>query len=594
VTLLGAAWHWYGRAAGVAGIGVVAGLARLGGLVGPATVGLAGDSPAGLVAAGLAIGTAALLTGAFARRAFGRQVRPRDPRPAPPPAADVRVAVVGAGFAGLGMAIALARQGIRDFAVLERAGAVGGTWRDNTYPGCACDVPSNLYSYSFSPNPDWSRTFSSQPEIHRYLRRCVDRYDLGRHLLLDHDVRSASWDDDHARWRVETSHGELTARVLVCATGPLSEPSTPHLPGIQGFSGTTFHSAAWKHDHDLTGERVAVIGTGASAAQFIPAIAGRVGALYVFQRSAPWVVPRWDRRRSAATRWLFRSAPAVQRLFREAVYYGRESLMLGLKVDRRLLKLAEWLARWQLRRQVGNPALRAALTPDYTIGCKRLIVSNDFYPALTLPHVELVTAPVAGVGPRGIRTADGVRRPVDTIIFGTGFALAGSAIASRLFGRDGRNLGEEWSRGASAYLGMTVHGYPNLFLLTGPNSLLGHNSAILGVEAQINYVLDALRAMRRDGISDVEVRAKAQRAFTAEVQRKLAGTVWMSGCRSWYLDSAGRNTTLWPEFTWSLRRRTRRFDPEPYLLRPNAGRVRDPQPERLRSGALPARRSPLR
>ncbi|MBF9134455.1 MFS transporter [Plantactinospora sp. S1510] len=561
VAVLGVAWQWYGRPAGVAGIGVVLGVTKFGALVGPAMI---VDS----VSVAIPLGAGTIAAAAFVQQTFGTPL-PGPGGTVPPPAPSsrhVHVVIVGAGFAGLGMAIRLAQQGIRDFVVLDRATDVGGTWRDNTYPGCACDVPSNLYSYSFVPNPDWSRCFSPQPEIHRYLRRCVARYRLAAHLRLGQELRTARWDDGAGHWVIRTGRVELTAGVLICATGPLSEPVTPRLTGVEWFTGTTFHSAAWDHRHDLRGERVAVIGTGASAVQFVPEIVDAVAQLYVFQRTPPWVVPRWDRPRSPLTRRAFRALPALQRLARSVVYWGREALMLGLGVDHRLLKVAEWLARWHLRRQVRDPALRAALTPRYAVGCKRLVVSSDYYPALTRPDVELVTSAVREVGERWIVTADGTRRAVDTIIYGTGFALANTPVAGRLYGRNGRNLAEEWAGGAAAYLGTAVAGFPNLFLLAGPNSVLGHNSVILGVEAQISYVLSALRTMRRRGLAAVEVRPEVQDSYNDGLRTRMWDTVWLSGCRSWYLDAAGRNTTLWPGFTASLRRRTRRFDLSDYHL----------------------------
>lgn len=597
VMALAAAWHWYGRAGGVAGIAVVAGLVKVGGLLGPAAIGATRGVAPALVGVASALAVAAFGAAAAVHRAFGDGPVPSggldaEPTRTPPDRLGsptqptvVDVAVVGAGFAGICMAIALARAGFRNFVVLERASDIGGTWRDNTYPGCACDVPSNLYSYSFAPNPDWRSSFAGQPDIHRYLRHCVDRNGLAGHLRLDHEVTAASWDEARRRWLVETPHGALSARVLVCATGPLSDPSVPHLPGAETFTGTAFHSARWRHRHDLSGRRVAVIGTGASAAQFVPHIVDRVRALYVFQRTAPWVVPRWDRRRSSFARRLFRAVPVVQRAMRTVVYWGRESLMLGLRIDHRLLKVAEWLARWHLRRQVPDPTLRAALTPDYAVGCKRLVVSSDFYPALGRPQVELVTTPIAKVCPRGISTDDGVLRMVDTIIYATGFELANAPIAHRVTGRGRRRLADVWARGAEAYLGVAVHGFPNLFLLTGPNSLLGHNSAILGAEAQVRYVLDALRTMGREGLTDIEVTSDAQSAFVRDVDERMARTVWMSGCRSWYLDAAGRNSTLWPGFTAGLRRRTRRFDPSRFLSgRPGAP---PPRPQRRDRSGIP-------
>ena len=480
----------------------------------------------------------------------------------------VRVAVVGAGFAGLGMAVRLAQEGIDDFLVFERGDDVGGTWRDNTYPGCSCDVPSNLYSFSFAPNPDWSSSFGQQPEIHRYLTDCVDRFGLQPHLRLRHDMLDARWDDTAGRWVLETSRGTVTATVLVCGTGSLSEPSIPAVPGLADFEGAAFHSARWDHSLDLCGARVAVIGTGASAVQFVPEIAPDVAALHLFQRTPPWIMPRVDHTRRPLENRLFRAFPAVQRWLRAASYWGRESTLVALTRPR-LMRVAEVLARVHLRRQVGDPELRAALTPDYTLGCKRVIVSSAFYPALQRPNVELVASPLREVRARSVVAADGTERDVDTIVFGTGFRAADPAVARRLHGRGGRRLASEWAGGAQAYLGTAVAGFPNLFLLVGPNSGPGHNSTLLTIESQVGYVLDALRVMAERDLATVEVRPQAQSAFVADVQQRMAGMVWTTGgCTSWYLDGSGRNTTLWPGSIRRFRRLTRRFDPESYVLRP--------------------------
>lgn len=482
----------------------------------------------------------------------------------------VRVAVVGAGFAGLGMAIRLKQEGIEDFVVLERAGEVGGTWRDNTYPGSSCDVPSALYSFSFAPNPGWSSSFSPQPEIQRYLRGCVGRFGLRRHLRCHHEVLDARWDDDVMRWVIETSRGRLTAMVLVSGTGQLSEPAVPELPGLDRFEGAAFHSARWDHSRELAGARVAVVGTGASAVQFVPEIAEQAAALHVFARTAPWVLPRRNRHRSAAERSAYRAVPGLQRALRATVYWGRECAMIGF-ASPWVMRVAGLAARLHLRRQVPERGLRAALTPDYTMGCKRVLRSSDFYPTLRRRNVELVRGPIREVRPRSIVGADGAERRVDTIIYGTGFAVADPPMARRLRGRDGRLLAEAWSPRAQAYLGTTVAGCPNLFLLLGPNSALGHNSVVLAIESQVEYVLDALRTMDAGGIRSVEVRPEAQAAFVAEVAARTTHTVWTTGgCASWYLDEAGRNTTLWPGFTRRFRRLTRRFDADSYLLRTHA------------------------
>jgi len=494
----------------------------------------------------------------------------------------VRVAVVGAGFAGIGMAIRLRRAGIDDFVVLERAPDLGGTWRDNTYPGCACDVPSHLYSYSFAPNPFWSRSFSPQPEIHRYLRECAERFGIRPHLRYDHDVLEARWSEDDQCWNLDTTAGPWRADVVVGGFGPLSEPLVPDLPGLSTFEGTVFHSARWDHDHDLTGERVAVVGTGASAVQFVPEIQPRVRSLDVYQRTAPWVLPRHDRAIGPVEHRIYATHPLLQRLVRAGIYWGRESFATGFARGGRAMAIPSHLAKRHLERQVPDPALRARLTPDYTIGCKRILLSDDYLPALCQPNVTVVTEGIREVRPRSIVTEDGSERPVSTIILGTGFHVTDVPAARRIIGNGGRRLSEAWQAGMEAYKGTTVAGFPNLFLLVGPNTGLGHTSIVFMIEAQTAYVLDGIRTMDTMGLTSVDVRPEAQRQFNEDLQEKLAPTVWSSGgCRSYYLDAHGKNTTLWPGFTWPYRRLTRHFDPHAYLL---TRRARDGEADRAREG----------
>ncbi|MGH3612144.1 MAG: flavin-containing monooxygenase [Pseudonocardia sp.] len=480
----------------------------------------------------------------------------------------VQVAIIGSGFAGLAMAIQLKRHGATDFVVLERADDVGGAWRDNTYPGCACDVPSTLYSFSFAANPDWTASFSPQGEIHHYLRDCVRRFDLHSHLRLDHEVLEARWDSDRTHWSIETSRGRFTATVLVSATGQLSEPALPPLPGLERFTGTAVHTSRWDHSLDLTGASVAVIGTGASAAQLIPAIANRVAALHVFQRTAAWVLPQHNRLRSGLEHRALRAVPGLQSAVRAALYWGRECALIGF-IHPRIMRAVSLLARLHLRHQVPEAALRAALTPAYALGCKRVVRSSTFYPTLRREHVELVTAEIREVRERSVVTIDGAERQVDTLVFGTGFRAAEMPMTRLIRGRGGRLLAHQWrDTGAQAYLGTTVAGFPNLFLLTGPNSAPAHNSVVLGIETQVGYVLDALRVMRAHELAAVEVRVQVQAAFVRDVQARMARTVWATGgCRSWFLDHAGRNTTVWPWPVARLRRLTRHFDLENYHTR---------------------------
>jgi cation diffusion facilitator CzcD-associated flavoprotein CzcO len=478
----------------------------------------------------------------------------------------VGVAIIGSGFGGLGMAIRLGEAGADDYVILERADDLGGTWRDNSYPGCACDVPSHLYSFSFAPNPRWSRAFSGQQEIWDYLRRCAARYGITPRIRFGTEVFRAGWDADRRRWLIETNRGPLTADALVAAPGALSEPTVPRLPGLDTFAGTAFHSARWEHDHDLTGRRVAVIGTGASAIQFVPEIQPRVDTLYVFQRTPPWVLPRRDRAISGFERRAYRAAPTLQRLARAAIYAGREAFLLNFRHPP-LARVVQRTALNHLRRSVPDPALRAKLVPDYTLGCKRVLLSNDYLPTLTRAGVEVVTEAIHEVRPHGIVTADGRERPVDTIIFGTGFRVTEVPIAERIHDADGRTLAEHWAGSAKAYLGTTVAGFPNLFLLLGPNTGLGHTSVVLMIEAQIAHVLAALRFLRTRGLAALAPRPEVQAAYVADLDTRLAGTVWNSGgCRSWYLDATGRNSTLWPGTTWSFRRRLARLRPTDYEL----------------------------
>jgi len=480
----------------------------------------------------------------------------------------VPVLVIGSGFAGLGTSIALEREGI-DHVVLESADDLGGTWRDNRYPGCKCDVPSHLYSFSFALNPEWSSTYSSQPEIWAYLRRCAERFGVLPRIRFGTRVLEARWVERAQRWRVDTSAGRWTADVVVTATGGLSVPSVPDLPGLDRFAGTVFHSACWDDAHPLDGERVAVIGTGASAIQLVPSIQSRVGRLLLFQRTPAWVLPHGDRPIRDWERSLYRRLPAAQRLVRAGIYWSRELLVLGLCKDRRWMEPVRRLATGHLERQVPDPALREKLRPAFAPGCKRLLVSNDYYPALSNDNVDVVTDAIAEVGDRWIRTADGAEHPVDTIVLATGFRVTDNPTFEHLRGRGGRSLAETWREaGMQAYLGSTVAGFPNLFLVTGPNTGIGHTSLVVMIEAQVRYVLDALRTMRRRDVAEIEVRPEAQEAFNDELQRRMRRTVWNAGgCASWYLDSRGRNTTLWPDFTWRFRRRTRRFDAAAYELR---------------------------
>jgi cation diffusion facilitator CzcD-associated flavoprotein CzcO len=482
------------------------------------------------------------------------------------PPTEVDVAIVGSGFSGLGMAIRMKQQGFDDFVILERAGDIGGTWYHNTYPGCACDVPSHLYSFSFRPNPNWSETYSPQPQIRAYLQACADEFGIRPHLRLNHDVTGAAWDEDGQRWDVETSQGTIRARVVIAGMGPLNEPKFPDIPGLETFQGKTMHSARWDHDYDLTGKRVASIGTGASAIQFVPAIQPEVERLHVFQRTAPWIFPHSNRDVTNFERRLYRALPWAQRLVRAGVYVGREVAVLGFVKNPRLMRIAERLARHHQRSQISDPGLLEKVTPNYTIGCKRILPSNKWYPALCQPNVELVTGGVQEVRPSSVVGPDGVEREVDAIIFGTGFQVTDMPVGKQVRGRGGQLLDDAWRGSPSAHLGATVPGFPNLFLLLGPNTGLGHSSIVYMIESQVAHVMDALRLMRDRDVQTVEVRPDVVERFNERLDVRMEGTVWNSGCASWYVDATGRNSTLWPDWTWRFRQRTARFEPSEYVL----------------------------
>jgi cation diffusion facilitator CzcD-associated flavoprotein CzcO len=475
-----------------------------------------------------------------------------------------RVAIIGSGFAGLGMAIRLKQEGIEDFVVFERAGEVGGTWRENHYPGCCCDVPSHVYSYSFELNPKWERGFAPQAEILAYLKHCAKKYDVRRHIRFDHEVTEAAWDDANRRWNIKTANGnELTSEILVNAGGALSEPKDPDIPGLDGFTGKTFHSARWEHDYDLDGKVVAVIGTGASSIQFVPAIQPRVKKLHLFQRTPPWVIPRFDHQITKVEHALLR-IPGTPALVRGILYWMLETRVVGFRRPR-IMKMADRVARWHLKRQVSSEELRKKLLPDYVMGCKRILISDDYYPSLDNPNVDVVTSGIKEVKTRSIVTEDGTAREVDAIIFGTGFSVTKPPIAKRLRGKDGRTLAEHWETSMQAYKGTTVPGFPNFVMMTGPNTGLGHNSMVFMIESQLNYVMDALRVLKERGATTFEVRREEVERYGDKLAEEMEGTVWTAGhCQSWYLDDTGRNTTLWPSFSWSFRQSTRKFDPDVY------------------------------
>ena len=467
----------------------------------------------------------------------------------------VDVAILGAGFAGLCMAIKLQAAGRRDFVIFEKAARLGGTWRDNTYPGCACDVPAHLYSYSFAQNAHWSRTYAPQPEILAYLEGVAAQHGLHDRIAFETPIADLTWDETARHWRLTAADGRrFTARVVVSAVGALHVPAMPDLPGLERFAGDAFHSARWRHDVDLAGRRVAVIGTGASAVQFIPEIAPHVERLTVYQRTPPWVLPRRDRPVPAVARALFAAVPGLLRAWRAVQYCRREAIGLGLAFKPKLMGRGQKQSARFKERVISDPALRLKLNPFYTLGCKRMLLSDDFYATMTRPHVELITTPIAEVRPQSIVTTDGVERPCDALIFGTGFKAFDASAGLRVVGRGGRSLADDWQRGPEAFMGVAVHGYPNHFLLVGPNSGLGHNSIVFMIEAQVRYVLQCLRWLDERRLEVVEVRADVQRAYNESLEKRFERTVWRSTpgsawqlpCSSWYAPGDGKNTALWP------------------------------------------------
>jgi len=471
------------------------------------------------------------------------------------------IAILGAGAAGLCMGIQLKKAGISSFTIFEKSERLGGTWFDNHYPGAGCDVPSHLYCFSFEPNPNWSRKFSLQPEIRDYLDHCAVKYGLMKHIRFRTEIASASFDERHGVWRLRTTTGEeLCAQVLVSATGQLNRPYVPKLLGLDTFQGTTFHSARWNHDRDLAGARVAVIGNGASAIQFVPCIASVAREVTVFQRSANYVVPRFDRAFKPWEKWIFRNLPLALKLYRASIYWRLEARFFAFFRDSWFSKKLREAALSYLNQSVSDPALAEELTPDYPIGCKRILISDDYYQSLMRPNVELVTESITGVTRRGVVTADGTERASDVIVFATGFETTSFLAPTQLEGLGGRKLAEEWRSGAEAYLGVALSGYPNFFLLYGPNTNLGHNSIIFMIECQVSYVLQCIHRLMRPDLLYLDVRREAMDRYNAEVQGAIEKTAWSAGCHSWYKTESGKVTNNWSGFTVEFWWKTRRPD----------------------------------
>ncbi len=480
-----------------------------------------------------------------------------------------KVVIVGTGFSGLGQAIQLEKAGIRDYVILEKATEVGGTWRDNSYPGCACDVQSHMYSFSYEQNPAWSRSFSPQPEIFEYLKGVADKYRLREKIRFGVELTGAHWDERERRWTATTKDGrEFVAQFLVSGVGGLHIPQVPELPGIAGFKGQTWHSARWNHEYDLRGKRVAVVGTGASAVQFVPKIAPDVAELTLFQRTPPWIMPKPDH---AMPRWaqtLFKRVPGTQRLYRNALYWFLEARAIGFNGHPAIMKAGELIAKRNIAKGIKDSALRKKVTPDYTMGCKRVLISNDYYPALSRPNVDVNTSGIKEVKAHSIVDSTGVEHEVDAIIYGTGFKVTDALEYLDITGVDGRDLAKEWAaEGMQTHKGIAVSGFPNLFFLLGPNTALGHNSVVFMIESQSRYVVDAIKLADSRDAAALDVRPGVQDKFQQEIQDKLVKGVWtQGGCKSWYLDAKGVNRTIWPGFTWRYWLETRKVDPADFEL----------------------------
>jgi cation diffusion facilitator CzcD-associated flavoprotein CzcO len=494
-----------------------------------------------------------------------------------------RVAIAGAGFAGLGMAIQLKRSGIEDFIVLERGPGLGGTWRDNHYPGCACDVPAPLYSYSFAPNPHWSRLYAGSEEIRAYMEECADRFDVRGHLRFNADVTGAHWDEANARWTIFVAGEEaLTADFVVAGPGGLSRPAYPDIPGLEGFTGALFHTAQWDHNVVLQGKRVGVIGTGASAIQVIPQVAKQAAHVTVFQRTPPWVVPKLDRRISRFEQALYARVPIMQKLLRGLIFTITEGVGVAITRYPWMLKLGEIWSHRHMRRAINDPELERKLTPDYRLGCKRILPSNNFYPAMARPNVALQTAGIARIEGNRVIANDGAEHELDVLVCGTGFAIEEVFAQLDLRGRGGLTLSEAWADGLEAHRGTTVAGFPNAALLSGPNTGTGSTSQVYMIEAQIHYVLQMLRTLEAYAAQSIDVKPAAQRDYNAWIQERMKRTVWLTGgCKSWYLSDDGVNRTLYPGPSSEFWRSLRKVKPDEYELDP----VRQPEPDRIEVAA---------
>jgi cation diffusion facilitator CzcD-associated flavoprotein CzcO len=476
--------------------------------------------------------------------------------------------IIGAGFGGLCAAIKLKQQGEESFIILERNEHLGGTWYDNHYPGAACDVESHLYSFSFEPNPNWSRQFSPQQEILEYMERCADKYEVRGKIRFNANVTSAVFDEATGHWTVTTQTGEtFIAPVVISCSGGLSQPSYPDIKGLQTFKGTMFHSAKWGRNFNPKGKTVAVIGTGASAIQIVPTIAPEVKELHLFQRTPPWIMPKPDGEISGFRKWMYNNWPFTRKLYRFRLYWMHEMIAIGFFKYPILLRLGSKMAERYLKQTVGDEKLRQKLTPNYVMGCKRVLISNDYYPALTRSNVQVITEGIKEVNATGVLTKDGKQHDADAIVIATGFQAAENVIPFGVKGRGGKELNETWREGAEAYLGTNVSGYPNFFLVVGPNVGLGHSSMILMIEAQVNLIMESLKALKEKGAKFIDLKPEVQREYNREIQDKLLRSVWQTGgCVSWYQMRNGKNVTSWPGYTFTFMNRTRKFEADKYEI----------------------------
>lgn len=479
----------------------------------------------------------------------------------------VETLIIGTGFSGICVAIKMKEKNMHDFIMLERANEVGGTWRDNDYPGCACDIPSHLYSFSFAQNPDWSRKFPSQQELFDYTKQVMHNYKLMEHVRLNQNVTRAEYIEQTGKWLVSTADKKYECGQLISCMGALSYPKLPdNIPGLNDFEGKSFHSAAWDHDYDLSGKKVAVIGTGASAIQFVPEIVDKVASLDIYQRTAPWIIPRDDRPISKLEKMLFKNFKPYQSLFRGYIYLMHELRVFGIVINPAFMKIYQKLAYRHLLKQVKDKKMRQKVTPDYTIGCKRILISNDWYPAICKPNVELIDNGIERITKTGITDKKGNNRRVDAIIYNTGFYTTGNPVWENIIGKDGLTLAKRWRDGEEAYLATHVPEFPNLLIMNGPNFTLGHSSIIYMIEAQTKHVIDCLEVIRAKSLKNFMVKEEVNQSYNEDLQRQLADTIWTTGCNSWYKNANGKVTVIWPGFTFNYKKVTEKFNPSDFIM----------------------------